>query len=297
MDMVAAYTLRPTAHHKLWGGAVEILCFGRKTGDWSLRDETELMPGYPRREVVEAIGKLADKYRCRIYAPKTSAFNAQVVLARQLADPLIEGVFFRGVEADGVLLEEPGQAFALSSADCPTFVLWDSGTGAVVAAHAGRDSLVDRLEVSGALDSCTPPRDSVVMQAIQKLWRPGWPEDWLKVLGPRLKVFIACGIGPRHFSHKMQIPYTGNEGDNALVRHIRLTFGDGCLQGDPTDGCIDLAELIRIQCVSSRVSPMNIGCDAVDTFGDLGKDRTNVWHSHRRDGDGTRNLVLVIRRW
>jgi hypothetical protein len=241
--MTLIRSLQPTQQYILWGGSVEVLCFGRDTGDWSLQDETGLMPGYPRREVVEAIGRLAAAYDCSIYAPNTGAFNAQVTEARSLGDALVEDAFFRGVEADGVVLREPGQAFAVSSADCPTFVLWDSITSTVVATHAGRDSLIDPLEVSGKIKPWAPRRKSVVEQAIEVMPIPG-----LHGGNGRFRAFVSCGIGPLHFGHQMQMPYGSNEGNNALVKWVRLNYGDSCLRGDPHNGNLDLNEVIRLQC-------------------------------------------------
>ncbi len=284
-------SLQPTQQFILFGGAVEILCFGRETGDWSLRDETELLPGYPRTEVLEAVGRLADAYGCRIYAPRTSDFNAQVIDARQLADELVEGKLYRGVAADGVVLGESGQAFALSSADCPTFVLWDSITSTVIAAHAGRDSLIDRREAAGAARPWEPRRKSVVEAAISSMPLPSRRGG-----NARFKAFVACGIGPLRFGHRMQTPLGSNEGNNALVKWVRLNYGDICLTGDPTDGRINLNHIIRTQCVRLGLRPEDIGYDGVDTYRDRYPDGRHIWHSHRREGDGTRNLVLVIRR-
>lgn len=284
-------SLQPTQQLILWGGAVEILCFGRETGDWSLRDETELLPGYPRPEVVEAIGRLAVAYDCRVYSPNTSAFNAQIVDANHLADELVEGRLYRGIEADGVVLREPGQAFAVSSADCPTFVLWDSITSTVIATHAGRDSLIDPFETVGKVKPWVPSRKSVVEQAFATMPIPG-----LHGGNARHKAFVACGIGPLHFRHEMRAPVGSNEGNNALVKWVRLNYGDRCLSGDPTTGSINLNHIIRLQCIRSGMRPEDIGYDGVDTYRDRYPDGRHMWHSHRREGDGTRNLVLVIRR-
>ncbi|MEA3249052.1 MAG: laccase domain-containing protein [Patescibacteria group bacterium] len=285
-------SLQPTQQLILWGGAVEILCFGRDTGDWSLRDEIPELPGYPRPEVVEAIGKLAAAYNCRIYAPNTSAFNAQIVEARHLADSLVEDAFFRGVEADGVVLRKPGQAFAVSSADCPTFVLRDPITSTVVAAHAGRDSLIDPLEIRGPREDWIRLRPSSVQQAINEM-----PIPDLHGGLARLKAFIACGIGPTHFRH----PYGGDDSDDyntALIKWAwRWNYGNDYLWGnDPYEGCLNLVDIIRMQCRDKGVPTENIGSDGVDTYHDRYPNGRYTWHSHRREGDGTRNLVLVIRR-
>ena len=289
--MAEKYILQPTTQHILWGGAVEILCFGRDTGDWSLRDEVPEMPGYPRPEVVEAIGRLANAYDCRIYAPKTSAFNAQIVEARELADALVEDRFFRGVEADGVILREPRQAFAVSSADCPTFVLWDSITSTVVATHAGRDSLIPPRLVTGAYRRWDRGPRSAIQNAISAM-----PMSGLHGGNSRFGSFVTCGIGPTHFEHPMRNPHGANKGNNALVKWIRITYGDDCLRGDPAHGMVNLNHIIRRQCIQKGMYPERIGYDGVDTFADRYPDGGHMWHSHRRNGDGTRNLVLVVRR-
>ena len=94
--MTLIRSLQPTQQLILFGGAVEILYFGTETGDWSLRDASPAIPGYPRPAVADAVGALANAYGCRIYAPTASAFNAKVVEVSALHKEVIPERLYRG---------------------------------------------------------------------------------------------------------------------------------------------------------------------------------------------------------
>ncbi len=84
------------------------------------------------------------------YAPRVGPASAKIVESWQLQEciPLGNVKLFRqhNLDADGVFLDE-GEAFVMSAAGCPVIIA--SGGEHFVAAHAARDSLIDRLFISG----------------------------------------------------------------------------------------------------------------------------------------------------
>lgn len=276
----------PTASYTLWAGAIDVFCFGRASGDWALRgpgaaDAERNNPGVLRR--VEA---LSDRHGCRIHAPVATPFNAEIVEPDALRDAWIPGKLFRGIEADAVTLGAPGLAFAVASADCPTIVARCSATGYATAAHAGRDCLYDR---GALLEGASPRRHESVVHAMIEAFRKAGcvPAD--------IRAFICCGIGPDRFLHGSAHASRGTT-NAAIVGHIMARWGAGCLLGDPLEGRLSLAEIIRAQFAELGIHPSHVGHDGGDTHEDRACDGGYAWHSHRRDGDGKRNLVLVIRR-
>ena len=73
------------------------------------------------------------------FVPKP-AFNAEVACRSDLTEELLPS-FFRGIEADGAVLTEEGQAYLLASADCLTGVFYDPDHHVAVGTHQGRDAL------------------------------------------------------------------------------------------------------------------------------------------------------------
>lgn len=264
-------TFVATESHSLWGGAVEVHSHGTEWGDWSLAN-LKLDEDHHERDWLETrLGATIRGRGCRIYAPNPSEFNGQIALPRDLRDEVLKD-FRRGARADGVLLTEPNQAFAVSSGDCPTVIMRNVSTGAVVAAHAGRDSLIKE---DGGL----------IRQMVTALTDAG---------GSRrdVRAFIACGIGSEHFVHPVHDPVNGER--NRRLRDKAAAYAGAAHANDP-DGRISLFHLITGQLVEQGVREERIGFDGADTYSDLGPDGKPLWHSHRR-GDRTRNLVLVIRR-
>lgn len=274
----------PTSSHILWGGAVEIHCFGRPQ-NWSLAGGSGLEAEMNNPGIRYRMLRLAEKYGCeKIYAPNPSEFNAQIVTPDDFPVSWTDTPVLRGPFADGVLLTEANTAFAVSSADCPTSLLCDSSTGNVVATHAGLKSLL----------SGTPQTDDLVMNMFLSVVaaspHPLDPES--------LRGFIACGIGA-HFYILDPEHAAFTEEHRLLLEKIMKTFpahaipkGRGGLSGPYG---IDLRGIFDENMGYIPVGRDCVGFDGVCTFSGKDTNGNPLWHSNRR-GDKTRNLVLVIRR-
>jgi copper oxidase (laccase) domain-containing protein len=274
----------PTESHTLWGGAVEVHCFGTRYLDrtefveenWSLAGKTPEEAEENNPGILDRMERIATRFFLQtIYAPHPSTFNAEIADPRSDEWRRWPSSLVRGPLADGVVLREPGTAFVVSSGDCPTVILRDTDSGDVVAAHAGRDSLI-KLDDSPHLISS--------MVAVLR------PKRGAKA---GIRAFIACGINYEHFTHPWNDPQNG-ERNRAM--HAHAAEYEGAAFADDEDGLISLKDLITGQLISNGLNDTRIGFDGADTYSDLGADGKPLWHSHRR-GDRTRNLVLVIRHW
>jgi len=279
--------IKPTSSHILWDGAVEIHCFGRVTGNWSLAGATQEEAEKNNPGILGRMEYLMLEYDCDIFAPNPSEFNAKVVHQSDFTDrwltPGLQTKLYRGLKADGFVLIESGTAFAVSSADCPTAVLYDPKTGRVGAAHAGRDSLID----PGVVHDGKPSREhlSVIDALAEQVGRGDKCQ---------LQAFISCGIGPVSYTHPPDHEIHG-EKNRRLIEFIFRHWG-GWAVPIPEKGQIWLDNIIFQQLMKHGLSESNVSGDGVCTYASMQPNsREPLWHSHRR-GDKTRNLVLVIRR-
>lgn len=268
---------KPTSSHILWGGAVEIHCFGRPQ-NWSLAGKTALAAEMNNPGIRYRMHQMAERYGLeRIYAPNPSKFNGVVAHMEEFDVEWADERVLRGPFADGVLLTEPNTAFAVSSADCPTVVHHEPTTGLVTAAHAGLESL-----------HMADGKDSVIENVISAM---------RKALGANYGLyqpsFIACGIGKGAYFFDPNHPrFTEKHGE--LCRSAGRLFL-GSVEEIGGLNFVDLAELIRLQYMTIGFDKSLVGTDGACTARDKGRNGQPLWHSNRR-GDKTRNLVLVIRR-
>jgi copper oxidase (laccase) domain-containing protein len=209
--------------------------------------------------------------------PRVSLFNAAVAHFEEFpVSHTFDHIKVRtGIDTDAVMLES-GQSALIVTGDCPTLALSNIKTGEAVAAHAGRDSLLDRI----LIDTGTPsrPEESVVGMIMKYT---GWN-------GSDLRGFIAAGIAPEHFSHSFNDRVHG-ERNKKMIEWIVDRYGNICIQGEISEGKIDMKALIRAQCGLFDISSDAIEDDGIDTFTD-----PRFW-SHRNKGKNAgRNAVLVI---
>ena len=270
--------MKPTCRFWLLGNRVEILLFGRDTGDWRLQGSTPDEVEQNNPGILFRLREIFDEFpRFDFYAPRPLRFNAEIVHPSDLSDQWMDR-FWRGSEADGVVLERPGQAFVIASADCPTLICRDGFNSLVLVAHAGRDCLFDRQKLLTGHPS--RERESIVQNVIRQL-NPREVSSW-----------IGCGISRYSFFHPWDDPVHGID-NKKICRHF-----EECLLGDPRQGRLDLQAVIKKQLVALGVQPWSIGADHIDTCTDVdpysqGQYR---WHSARRDGlQAGRNLVVVLR--
>ncbi len=216
------------------------------------------------------------KWVKHLYMPKPTQFNAKVVEPPDFWESFNVGrvKVHQGVLADGCIIP-PKSAFAVTSADCPTIVAYGNdinGHLQVVAAHAGRDSLVKGTDIMSMSDK------SVVANAVGKLTSAGVPAK-------KVHMHIYCGIRTG-FTHPLDHPQYGAKNRRLFVY---ANMYKGAIRNEET--CeIDLYELIRGQAMDCDVLPKNVVFDDVDTGAD------KRWASTSREpGTDKRNLVIVCR--
>jgi hypothetical protein len=258
-----------------------VYLFGRPH-DWSGEEKTlALAPFFKNKEITT------------LFAPIPSRSNAKIAEVSEFKESNKESkpsskksfVLRGGVEADGVVLTEKGQACIIKSADCPTivaFTLSSEGRKCVVA-HASRDSLIDSHYIRGFGKS---RKNRSVVDSVMDQFSPTEREE--------LYVYVTVGIGARHFSHSINHSTCGTQ-NRELMEFIHEQFGSHCYHGPRSDGRISLGEIIRAQFEPYRdTSCIMILSDRGDTHEDslAGQGTGYRWWSHRR-GDKARNAVIV----
>lgn len=234
-------------------------------------------------ESIQPIVRELPKGVTRLWAPipthatghvaPTQAFSAECTIA----DVRVMGK----VHADGCVIPK-GDAFAVLSADCHTLVAYDTDNTVLIAAHAARDSVLDRKLIENRLGSRTPPGIvDAVMDEMRE--RNISPED--------VHMHLVCGIRSG-FSH---LPHHRKYGayNRALIAFARQF--DAVV--DEEDGAIDMVQLITGYAHSSYGVPRrNVSCDGIDTATDTDDNGKPLWASHRHGAPGERNLVIVHHR-
>ncbi len=188
---------------------------------------------------------------------------------------------------DGAVLDLD-EGFAVTSADCPTIVLHGrdkQGELHVVAAHAGRDSLLNKdmlskgIAVPGIVSS-----GRVIYNAVLYLSQMG-----VDVENIHLNVY--CGIRTG-FYHPPDHPAHGRYNRALLDTCQRYGAKYGIVR-DWDAGEVDMYRLIKAQAAHLGVTPTNVVFDDIDTG-----DPSQGWASRRRPGSwerDERNLVIVSR--
>ena len=242
----------------------------------------------------------------RALVPKP-AFNAQVVTKDDLGFEIIPN-FYRGADADGVIITEPGDAYFLASADCLATALFDHRSGTLAALHCGRDALIDRKLINEGYKAARE-QASVIDTAVQRLQKclPQMVGNIEEVLTAafdmsKLTAYLMAGIRPKTFDHPtIDNPYA--EANNRMIDHLIKfeTMSDTPRRGYPTRrfppvvtdsvlGKIDLFSLVRRQLAEQRVT--NVHEDEFDTATSKAPNGDFLFHSNRRD-KVKRNLVII----
>lgn len=291
----------PVYRRVLWGG-VEVTVYGA-CRDWNFSGVNHGDMESRNPWITSAIAQVISAHDIkRALAPKPES-GTRIVTAGDTKTPIL-GIpvlagFFRGAEADGILIERPGDAYFLASADIPVVVIYDGKNHRVFCLHCGLDSLVDRnkLQGRGAREF-----ESVIDSAISRIGINEDPHD--------LRAFIAASIGPDSFKHPITAFVNGVDGQSVinpdsernrlLVEHLSDTcdyYSEHEARGSVvtciTAGDINLTELIRFRLLRAGVQLKNVQSDGHDTAADKYRSGEYVFHSHRRDGGTKRNLVVV----
>lgn len=211
-----------------------------------------------------------------IAVPQVFRFNAEVARCGEFGTThRINGVTVRtGLEKDAVLLKR-GESAGIVTGDCPTIAFWNRATGEAAAAHAGRDSLLDRRMIEEGLPS--RPRASVV-ESVLKYTRWNSRDVFL---------YVSAGIGPLHFAHSSSDPVHGNR-NRKMIEWIERRYGAHCIRGKLEEGRIDLYALICLQAAELGIPSSQIQSDGLDTYTHQG-----LWSHRNAEKRAGRNIVLV----
>jgi len=285
--------MQPVYKRKVCRGGVEVSVYGAQR-NWNFAGETKETIEAGNHGITKALAFVIDDCEVMDALVPKPAFNAKVVESKDLSDERLPS-FFRGADADGVLLDTRRQAYFLASADCLTTVLYDVTPHRAIAMHCGRDALIDRGALSGK-----PARQfaSVIDAGMQRIIEGGWSKSML------LGVYLAAGIGPATFTHPTtptmfdgagnSVPNTYREANATLISFLTRMYNDRGFNvvTDQDQGKINLVELVIAQLSNYGVTREQIVSDGVDTATDTGPDGQFLFHSNRRDKT-KRNLVVV----
>lgn len=288
-------TITPTHQSDILDGAALVAGFGQGQDgyDWSLRGfkpsgEVENPDLAARIAIIARMLGAED-----ILAPYPTKMNSEITGTEKLKTsfelPLSDVHLWRGVEADGVRLQYAGDAFAMSAADCALVVVkWRTQ---MWAAHAGRDSLIDRTFIKTNGREQGKRYKSVVDSIMHEI-----PRKFLH----ETVVYYGCTISKgEHFEHPIDHPNSEHADFNKkMLQFIADKYSnpaDPATSGDEywKRGQIDIRWLIRKQ--FERYDVTNFETDQVCTFSETDPAGNLIWHSNRRDKI-KRNLFLVIRR-
>lgn len=320
---------QPVYKVDLFDGKVTVIVFGASR-NWNYAGSSKEEMETKNPGITDAIMAAMQEHGIeRAFVPKP-AFNARVANAEDLKIELLPG-FFRGVDADGVILTKPGDAYLLASADCLTTALFDGRTSAVAALHCGRDALIDRVWINEGKDELKREFGSVVDAGVRLLdhhfqythlssldmhrnnemgWLSGGDEENLFELTnhAQMAAYLAAGIRPDTFTHPQSGKYMIPNG--LMIDHLlafetktnsawkRKPFIDYLVrrrQHPPIVMDPQEGKIDLFALVRRQLDEHNVERveeDAFDTATSKSPDNEFLFHSNRRDAT-LRNLVIV----
>lgn len=211
------------------------------------------------------------------FAPNVAAFSGHIANPEDMTTKIFldHAILRRNRElpADGVFLD-PGQGFVMSAAGCP--IILASAGDYFIAAHAGRDSLIERNAVMGK----KPRRkhQSVVDAIVDKFWQRGIPERAIVMV-------MMFSIPTEAFEHRFDHPTYG-EYNRRLDAFVRTQW-PGCMTDGDGGMFLSLERVFAEQAVQQGVSKVSAYYSLAE-FPRL---------AHTRDGSSRdrRNLIVVRR--
>ncbi len=165
---------------------------------------------------------------------------------------------------DGVVLERPRDAVALTSRDCPILILHNPHGWPAAILHCSRSSL-QGAEVGD-------PTRSVLNEAFQLC--AGGFLDGSEVVG-----YLTMGIAAEHF-HNERYP--------RITESLKKHWGKHVIGGTDERPTIDIPALVGTQLRTRGVNTARVYTDALDTF-------TDPRLASVRAGRGGHNLVIAMR--
>jgi hypothetical protein len=175
---------------------------------WSLKDMYSQEAVDDRPQLARGLSRaLLDHGITRAYAPSVAAMSGAIAERHELSTALSlpEGVTMlrnKALPSDGVPLnpESGNEGFVMSGGGCPLVVA--IGGGHVIAAHASRESLIDR----GRIETGTPSRDheSVIHSIAAWFQKKRVPVDQVNV---RIFFTVKAKAFPHPFTGSAHSPY------------------------------------------------------------------------------------------
>lgn len=217
----------------------------------------------------------------RVWMPIPTNATGEIAPASMFdVEHAVNGITFLGkCEADGCFVPK-GEAFCLTSADCPVVVAYDRQQTVLFALHAARDSLIDRRFMEHGIRGRKHP--GILHALISEMQR-------YHVATSDVFLSVICGIRSG-FTHPVDHE-THGEYNRKLLRLCRLYEG----AVDEKTGSIDMYALVRGIAVENLGIPgENVLFDNIDTATDQCEGEF-LWASARRD-PSQRNLVVVHHR-
>ncbi len=286
LEIFFGYTFLPEPIYTkdLFDGRATIIVFGASR-NWSYKGETREEIERNNPGITDVLLRVMRKYKIKRALVPKPVFNAKVVMDRELQKEILPN-FFRGADADGVILTKPGDAYFLASADCLCASFYDPQANAVAALHCGRDALVDRKRLNDG-EEAKRLNESVVDAAIELVGH--------KKHRDQIFAYLAVGIRPDMFEHPTVDHQHALENKRMIDHLISLQEQSPDLSPivlDQQTGKIDLFELVRHQLMAHGIKHENIQEDEFDTATSQDKKGNFLLHSNRRDKT-KRNLVIV----
>jgi len=237
------------------------------------------------QEDVEKNGHLASRLSSILFsfeikeafAPNVAAFSGHIANTGDMTTRIFldHAILRRNrkLPADGVFLD-PEQGFVMSAAGCP--IILASGGNYFIAAHAGRDSLIERNTVTGK----QPRREhqSVVDAIVDKFWRRGVPKRDIAMV-------MMFSIPTEAFEHRFDHPTYG-EYNRLLDDFVRTRWPD-CMTNGDNSMFLSLERVFAEQAVQHGISKVS----AIYSLAEFPR------LAHTRDGGSRdrRNLIVVRR--
>lgn len=238
-----------------------------------------------RQEDVERHGHLASRLSSELsfldvkeaFAPNVAAFSGHIATSGDMTTKIVldHAILRRNRElpADGVFLD-PKQGFVMSAAGCP--IILAGGGNYFIAAHAGRDSLIERNAVTGK--GSRREHQSVVDAIADKFWQRGVPKRDIAMV-------MMFSIPAEAFEHRFDHPTYG-EYNRLLDDFVRTRWPD-CMTNGDNSMFLSLERVFAEQAVQHGISKVS-ACYSLAEFPRL---------AHTRDGGARdrRNLIVVRR--
>ena len=265
--------------------AYDAICLPQGDESWSLEHfyGTDAAARQPRLAL--RLSRLLEELGIeRAYAPSVGHMSGTVVGARQLlmGTKLPGGTaIFRqkGLPGDGVPLEK-GDAFVMSQAGCPLVVA--TGGGYLIAAHAGRDSLLDRRAI---VEGVRREHEGVIYAIAAEFAKLGISSHEVV-----LEAFFS--IAPEAFGHPLGHPVHGRY-NCCMVRWIEKRWGkmlDGIVTVKDGVAYLDLPKLIFAQ-----AKAVGFHADLDERWGGTFWGDFDNFASTRSDAPRARNLIIARR--